>query len=221
MGCMQAVLEALRLRLLLHLALRARGPLRPYLRLRPPPPVPAPRRQGGWHRQDPPPRDSAPESHQAQRGPHIRRRVRTHRYTLPPSSPNSTTSWSCAGDSINTGFLPEDFPADSDKSRWAEEEPVGKEEAGVWACGDANKEYLDCGPACPAGCGSLSSDCPEELCVPGCYCRAPLILRNPDSGFSDCVHPASCNRPTSELLPLLDEARRGFAAQVGASGTGW
>ena len=72
-----------------------------------------------------------------------------------------------------------------------------KFEKSVLLCGDASKEFLECGPSCPVGCGRLHPRCAvESACVSGCFCRPPLVLSNPSNGFSPCLPAKDCPPPT-------------------------
>ncbi|CAK5022866.1 unnamed protein product [Meloidogyne enterolobii] len=70
-------------------------------------------------------------------------------------------------------------------------------------CKDSFKNYQNCGSACPTGCGRLllpsnnnfededNNSCSSN-CVPGCFCRIPYVLRDPNDLNSECILPKFC-----------------------------
>ncbi|KAF7637292.1 hypothetical protein Mgra_00003258 [Meloidogyne graminicola] len=71
-------------------------------------------------------------------------------------------------------------------------------------CKDPLKNFQNCGSACPVGCGKLlpttssssnlilDDSCSATNCVPGCFCRIPYVLRDPNNLDSECIYPQLC-----------------------------
>uniref|UniRef100_A0A0K0FFA0 Thyroglobulin type-1 domain-containing protein n=1 Tax=Strongyloides venezuelensis TaxID=75913 RepID=A0A0K0FFA0_STRVS len=64
-------------------------------------------------------------------------------------------------------------------------------------CSDPLKNFQSCGTYCPVGCNNLNPHCPNQ-CVPGCFCRAPYILKDSNNQNSECILPGECQN-----LPII------------------
>lgn len=56
-------------------------------------------------------------------------------------------------------------------------------------CGP-NKEYTDCGTACPAYCNEIENSFCIQLCVPGCFCKKGYVLESKNS--TNCILTEDC-----------------------------
>lgn len=64
-------------------------------------------------------------------------------------------------------------------------------------CTDPLKNFQSCGTSCPVACNNLDPKCSNQ-CIPGCFCRAPYILKDINNLNSECILIEQCQN-----LPII------------------